>query len=405
MGRHFNGSTAAWFSLAQVRTWFKEGLLTATLDHWTSRPIRTILVGIIYARAIGRPHMSLDDYAGLGQFAIECPVDRLIDEWPMDRKTVGVLSHIFGALSWRHIHTMWEHHTRLVTNNGLGKTLMSPVFRYLGWMPMPSGTWAPVKELCGRPLDSIDSPINDTDPHPFRSFVITSVDSIRLRYVLMKGTTYTVWRTLLLGAKVEIHAAAIDYVPSHHDKAYDAGSPVPTKKPTKDFAVYNAHRLTWGSMVRYLSMLTEESTMHLYGSLRASIAGEKMGAHEGVFADVLMTFGYLSTLKDPSIRYNVILHKPGPELKGLSFQDDPAVDCEVKVVTERELCPDLSAFDAHPAWTERFRLPALMKALNMIPLRDQKVDDSLMVPILPERKQPRAATMTASKRSKTQNDS
>lgn len=407
MGQHFNGNIHSWFSIAQIRTWFKEGLITAVIDPWVEKPIRTILVGIIYGRAIGRSHMTLADYSRLGQLAIECPVDRLIDEWPLDRKTVGVLSHIFGALSWKQLHTMWVHHKRLVATSGLGNTLLSPVFRYNGWLPLPSGTWAPIKEMCGHPLDAIDAPTNDPDPYPFRSFIVTSVGSSRTRYILMKGSTYTVWRTLLLGAKVEIHAAALDYVPAIHTKAYDADKPAPTRKPSGDFAVYNAHRLTWGSMARYLSMRREDATMHLYGSLRASIAGEKMGAHEGVFADVLMTFGYLSTVEDPSIGYNVIIHKPGPELKGLSFKDEPIDDQEVKLLTEFEVCPDLSAFDAHPAWTERIRLPALMKVLSMIPLRDQKMDDSLLAPILPEMRKSKAsdASEPASKKSKTQSDS
>lgn len=223
---------------------------------------------------------------------------------------------------------------------------------------------------------------NAAHRYPFRTFAVHSRSKVR--YILMKATTYWVWRALLRGARVEIHASALDYQPMIHATKFDAGEPVPTRV-AGDFAVYNAHRLTWGSMRRYLSMLRGEATMHLYGSLKASLAGCEHGVHEGVFVDVAMTFRYLSTLDNPFIRYAVTIHQAGPELEALAFDEDPEKSLEVALLEQAELAPT-TTLATHEAWKSRIRLPALMKALEMHPLRDTVVSEGLMRPIVPEKK-------------------
>lgn len=163
MSMCFDGDTDWWFSLSQITKWFQEGFTTATTLCWTGRPLRYILVGIISCRALGQPHRSLDAYARVGKIMIEAPIDRLVDHWPIDKKTLRFVSSLYGPLAWRQIYTMWDSHKKIANpNNPIYRVLMSPVFRYMGWLPMPSGTWAPAKELCGMPLDSIDSDFNDT---------------------------------------------------------------------------------------------------------------------------------------------------------------------------------------------------------------------------------------------------
>jgi hypothetical protein len=381
MGRHFNG-VKNWFSIVQIHSLFQEGFVNATVRWWADKPMRYILMGIILSKE-GR--LPLAKYERIGRLSIECPFDRILDEWPVDKRTLHSLGSIFGALTWRQINDTWKNYDRLGTNRAIGAAIATDQFRYFGWASLPSGSWAPVPELFGDPLKSIDDPANNTNDYPMRSFAVVDKKTRRVRYTIMRGSTYNVWRRLLTGSKVDIRATSLDYEPMMHETKHDAGEPMPFGRIHGDIAIYNAHHLSWGTLERYLTMLDKDATLYLYGSLKTSIGGSLTGISHGVFADILLTFRMLSSLDNGFMGYAVTTHNPGPELKGSTFEEDPNERHEVNLLINNAIAPKLpSGLARDPAWTGRYRLLALMKALDMQPLKGVVFEHSLLVSIIPK---------------------
>ena len=375
------GDTADWISSTQLESWFSNGVRDTTMV-WRFQPIRYILVGIVAAETLtNTTNLTLQEYARIGRDFIEWPIDRIF--WSgVSGSKVRLLSEVADIVSWRHMQSVVEHSRKFESRGSIAGIFRHDNFQFFGWQPIPSGGRPPPPEFIGPLLKSIDHPDNDPKDYPLR--VITIEAS---RRVLMKGSTYIVWRKLFLGADVSIKVASEDYEPMVHGIKFDARYAPPTRIPPGDFAVYHAESLTWGALARYLSMLCENNTLHLYGSLRASVAGQQPNVREGVFAELLFTFRYLETLPKVRTAINVTTHDPGPEL--IPLVPDSLVDVEADLVKSRPLLPSFpKQFKPHAAWGERMRMPLLMCLLEMRPVQKVQFPPEYLTPIVikPKRK-------------------
>lgn len=373
----------SWFSVTDINRWFAEGFLATTINHWIRKPIKHTLIGLMCSRIFQLDHTTIPEYTDLGKLASVWPVDTCIDHWDkLLVRSLKMLANMFGMLAWRQCFSMALEYRHL--KQKYERVFMDVAFRYFGWMPLPCGSWHPNPAIFGTPLRSIDDPHNDDTEFPFRCFEICYKN--RRRYIVMKGSTYTAWRLLLLGAEVEIHAAAVGYNPQFDFKV-DASKPLPSFSRFQDtIPVFSAEHLTWGTLAR---LLRTKKKLVLYGSLAASLEGSTC---PGVFADVLLTFLYLEPLQTHLLRYRVITHSPGFELTSLDF-DDRDSEAQESALIKAKLCSPSTKLPLNPAWKRGLRIPALMVALKMPPMVGFKeMPQKLLDGIYPEvRKRKRAS--------------
>jgi hypothetical protein len=372
-----------WLSVSNMNTWFADGFNNVTINRWATKPLRYTLIGMFYGILTSK-ELSLDQYTQLGRTICEWPSDHVIDILTqLGSVDLLYMSHMFGPLAWKQITSL-----ETKTLSHYSKIFESPNFLFFGWSPLPTGTRLPPASVFGTPLYSIDDPYNDPSEFPMRVFM---VDKDRLkRYVIMRGSTYSVWRHLLRGSKLELRTCIVGYIPPV--ECLDGSLPLLRVNTSPVVIVSNSECLTWGRLSRLLQSCER---LILYGSLRASIEGQHVPS--GCFADILLTFRFLKSIQTTHIRYNVIIHDPGFELEALDFLDDPSAD-EEKALLTGEPSPCLStSLKKHPGWINHPQIPALMKALGMNPLKNiTAIPTRILLLLMPPQKRKRLTKATTS---------
>lgn len=373
---HMVAGAENWFSMCEIRRWCAEGFLNVTFNRWMSWPLQFIFAGIVCAETMELKLTTLDEFETLGRRFMECPMDVVIPAWyGMSKMHRTWLSTIGGPLFWRHATDLNSHGAW--TEKHIEATQATDVYNVFGWSLCVGGSHIVEKDWFGKFIQSVDDPDNSDTVYPFR--VLKIATGKRPRYGIMKSSTYETWRRLLLGARVRIRVCSVDFEPFLKDQCVvDASKPVPTTLPRNTaIHVINAHRITWGAMVRLLRTVGSRQTLTLYGSFQASFMEPPV-----VFADIVHTFRFLNGLSDPDIHYKVIIHEPGPELKALGFVSDHA-DEERVLKAPPTLCPP-AALAKHPLWQTHFPFVLVMAALAMRPLSRYPIPAAVITQLVPD---------------------
>lgn len=399
----FKGDATNWISLTEARRSFAPAMLEATLNKWLDKPLRFVLTGMALdgvAPLENRKPVTLEDYEWLGRDFLECPVDRTLERWPMEKTTIRQLLELCDPLAWRQLLSFWKS-TRAMHSKMIGRTLLDENFRFFGWTVIEVGCKSFHSCVIGPTLTSIDDADNSPEDYALREIRI-GPDENHVRRVLMRGSVYTVWRRLLHGYRLQITATSLDYAPNHHTVAVDASQPLHyavIKSATTDLAIYHAEHLTYGALARVMAAVPSAVAVHLYGSVAASVAGkvDDRPLREGLLADLVFTFRYfelndLQSSKDSVI--NVRISPVGPELIPLCVVADrktmEQLDMEKAMLANRLPVPVFpQQIEQHPAWKQRLRMPILLQQLNHVLMRGVKlplVYIQRLMPVMKRRK-------------------
>ena len=386
--RCFYGDMTRWVSLEHARKIFAHAMMENTVAKWCNMPLRFIFIGMVLEK--NTADKKLKEYEAIGREFQTCPADVVFERWPCNRPDMHYLMEMCEPLAWRQLYGIWKYSSQFH-----GKQVMEALacenFRFFGWSILPKGTKSIDSFVVGPHLLSIDGPDNPTEPYPLRDLRIPS--KAFTRRIIMRGSTYYVWRRILHGFKMSIIATSVDYEPNHHDFAVDATNPFDwdqLKSVSGDIAIFHAERLTYGSLARVMSLMKDDVMLHLYGSVIESISGKvnKRPIKEGVFAELVFTVRYfeLNALSAHIVAAKV--KPPGPELVPLCLKpsskqmDDIAM--ESNLLQQRFSVPALpESIPRDPAWALRLRMPVLLHQMNHVLMRKVQLPLPYVEPLMP----------------------
>ena len=386
--RCFYGDMTRWVSMEHAKRIFSPAMMENTVLKWCDMPLRFIFIGMVLEK--NERTKSLKEYEVIGREFQTCPADVLFERWPYGKVDIHYLMEMCEPLAWRQLYGIWKYSSQFH-----GKQLMVALacenFRFFGWSILPKGTKSIDSFVVGSHLIAIDGPDNPTEPYPLRDLRIPSKKFTRR--IIMRGSTYYVWRRILHGFRMRLTATSVDYEPNHHEIAVDATHPFDwdhLKSVSGDIAIFHAERLTYGSLARVMTLMTDDVTLHLYGSVIESISGKvnKRPIKEGVFAELVFTVRYfeLNALSAHIVAAQV--NPAGPELvpictKPSSKQMDD-IAMESNLLQQRLPVPAIpKSIPCDPAWALSLRMPVLLQQMNHVLMRKVQLPLAYVEPLMP----------------------
>lgn len=386
--RCFYGDMSRWVSLEHAKRIFSPAMLEDTVGKWCNMPLRYIFIGMVLEKH--SKTKTLKEYEAIGRHFQTCPADVVFARWPYGKADVHYLMEMCEPLAWRQLYGIWKYSGQF-NGKQLMQALTDDNFMFFGWSILPKGTKSIDPFAVGPHLLSIDGPDNPPEPYPLRDLRIPS--KAFTRRIIMRGSTYYVWRRILHGFRMSITATSVDYEPNHHDVAVDANEPLDwdqLKSVPGDIAIFHAERLSYGSLARVMTLMKDDVTLHLYGSILESIAGRvnKRPIKEGVFAELVFTVRYFELNALSAGIVAVKVKPPGPELVPLCTEvtakqiDD--LSMESNLLQQRLPVPTFPKSIARdPAWALRLRMPVLLQQMNHVLMRDVQLPLVYVQPLMP----------------------
>ena len=351
-------------------------------------PLRFIFIGMVLEKHTRKK--TLKEYEAIGRHFQTCPADIVFERWPCSRPDVHYLMEMCEPLAWRQLYGIWKYSTQF-HGKQVKEALANDNFIFFGWSILPKGTKSIDPFVVGPHVVAIDGPDNASEPYSLRDLRIPS--KAFTRRIIMRGSTYYVWRRILHGFPITMTATSVDYEPNHHEFAVDASEPLDFDKlrsVSGEIAIFHAERLTYGGLARVMTLMQDDVMLHLYGSILESISGRvnPRPIKEGVFAELVFTVRYfeLHALSADIVKAKV--NPAGPELVPLcakvSKQQMDDLAMESNLLQQRFPVPVFpKSIPRDPAWALRLRMPVLLQQMNHVLMREVKLPQAYVESLMP----------------------